>query len=429
MCITVSFPTFAPMYHLIVVGGGAAGFFAAIHAAKAVAHGGGRARVLILEQGRRPLQKVRISGGGRCNVTHAEFDPRELAAHYPRGRRELLGPFHRFGPGDTMAWFAERGVETKIEADGRVFPVTDDSQSIIDCLRREATALGVELALSSKVVGVERRATGFAVRRKDGTEALSQNLLLATGSAPQTYRWLAELEAPVVPPVPSLFSFNIADAALHRRQGLSVTAARVTLEGFDAETRGSLLVTHWGLSGPAVLKMSALAALHLHAADYVTTVRISWTGGAVAEVRDYLTEARRAAGGTTLSRALGLPLPRRLWALLVERSGVPATARWGDLNATDLDAIVTAVANDAYAVRGQTRFKDEFVTAGGLDLKALDFRTFGVRGEPGLYAAGEVLNVDGVTGGFNFQAAWTGGYLAGEAIGARILKTASQRLT
>lgn len=409
------------MKHLIVVGGGAAGFFAAIHAAQAITDGGLRPRVTILEQGRRPLQKVRISGGGRCNVTHAEFEPRALAAHYPRGARELLGPLTRFGPGDTMAWFADRGVDTKIEADGRVFPVTDDSQSIVGALTREADALGITLRLCAKATSVTRREGGFAVRLQNGEVLTSRRLLLATGSAARGYEWLEGLGAPVVSPVPSLFSFNIDDATLHDRQGLSVGDARVRLDGFDAETRGSLLVTHWGLSGPAVLKMSALAALHLCAKDYRTTAYVSWTGAAADEVDDYLHAARRSAGGTTLSRALGLPLPKRLWSLLVQRSGVPATRRWGDLTGADLTAIVNAVAADAYEIRGKTRFKDEFVTAGGLDLRALDFRRFEVRDRPGLFAAGEVLNIDGVTGGFNFQAAWTGGYLAGLAVGRDIL--------
>ena len=404
------------MYDLLVVGGGAAGFFAAAHAAAAAPPD---TRVAILEQGRRPLQKVRISGGGRCNLTHAEFDPRALATHYPRGARELLGPLHRFGPGDTMAWFADRGVETKIEADGRVFPVSDSSQSVIDALLAATVAAGVELRTSAKVLAIERRDGGFAVRLKDGTLS-ARYLLLATGSAPQAYGWLEALGAPIVAPVPSLFSLNVPAPALHERQGLSVTDARLRLADFPTETRGSLLVTHWGLSGPAVLKMSALAARHLHAVDYRSEVEVSWTGATLEEVRDYLATARRQAGAATLSRALGLPLPKRLWAYLVQRSGVPMKLRWANASKVQLDEVARAIAADVYPIRGQTRFKDEFVTAGGLDLRAVDFRTFGVCGVDGLYAAGEVLDVDGVTGGFNFQAAWTGGYLAGVAIAERL---------
>ena len=410
-----------PAFDFVVIGGGAAGFFAA---ARAAGLAPADARIAILEQGPRPLQKVRISGGGRCNLTHAEFDPRALARHYPRGARELLGPLHRFGPGDTLAWFADRGVDTVTEADGRVFPRSNTSASVIGALLDEVRARGVQLLTSAKVLDLTRRDGGFAVRLK--TRVLhARNVLLATGSAPRAYEWLRDLGAPIVPPVPSLFSLNIPSPALHECQGLSVGDALVRVRGFPATSRGSLLVTHWGLSGPAVLKLSALAARHLHARDYRTDATVSWTGDSVEAVAAYLQAARRQAGGTTVARALGLPLPRRLWGYLLSRAGLRPTARWADASKADLRALATAVAADVYPVRGQTRFKDEFVTAGGLDLRAVDFRTFELRGVPGLFAAGEVLDVDGVTGGFNFQAAWTGGYLAGTAVGERLAAAAA----
>lgn len=405
------------MYDLIVVGGGAAGFFAAISAAEDAS---APVRTLILEQGRDVLQKVRISGGGRCNVTHAEFDPRLLTTHYPRGARELRGAFHRFAPGDTIDWFERAGVPLKVEADGRVFPVSDSSESIVTALTSAACRLGVEIRLSSKVESIDRTPQGFAVRLLTGQSLTAKQLVLATGSAPKPYAWLRRLGLPVVDPVPSLFSFNIKDADLHALMGLSMPDAKVTLPGLEYETQGSLLVTHWGLSGPAILKMSAKAALELYEVRYRHPVLISWTGAILGDQLDYLRSGRVQSGKATLRSDLALGLPRRLWDYLVMRAGVPAESRWADLNKAQLLRLATALAADRYPIDGQTRFKEEFVTAGGLALEALDFKRFAVKATPGLYVVGELLNVDGVTGGFNFQAAWTGGHLAGRAVAQAI---------
>ena len=408
------------MYDLIVVGAGAAGVYGAIAAAEASSR---PLRILILEQGRQPLQKVRISGGGRCNVTHAEFSPRELTRHYPRGAKQLLSSFHRFGPGDTMAWFEDAGVPLKIEADGRVFPCSDDSQSIIDALVRRLKTHQIELRTSSNVLSVSRDNSIFFIALKDGSRLSAKQLLLATGSAPRPYQWLRDLGLQVVAPVPSLFSFNVKLPSLHALMGLSVGDARVTLPGLAYETRGSLLITHWGLSGPAVLKMSAVAAIELHATGYKHPVSVSWTGATPPEMLAYLQNGRTQVGRATLKSDLALGIPRRLWDYLVARAGLRPGMRWADLGRSQLEALTDVLTADTYAIDGQTRFKEEFVTAGGLDLAELDFRTFGVKQVPGLYVAGELLNIDGVTGGFNFQAAWTGGHLAGQ----QIAKLAIQR--
>ena len=409
------------MVDLLVIGGGAAGFFGAIAAAGAAAADSRRPfRCLLIEQGRDVLAKVRISGGGRCNVTHAEFDSAALVAHYPRGRRELLGPMHRFAPGDTMAWFEDRGVALKIEADGRVFPVCDDSAAIVDALVGAARASGVEVRLKTRLLGLAPvgDGAGYAVETSGGRLS-AKRVLLATGSSPAVYRLLASAGIPVVDPVPSLFTFNLPGAApLRELQGVSVTDAVIELPGLPYRTQGSLLVTHWGLSGPAVLRMSALAAVELHGANYDHPVRVDWLGTGFAETRDYLVAARRQSPKATLRQDLALGLPKRLWNYLVARAGLSLDQRWADLRAEQLDALAAAIAADPYDMQGQTRFKEEFVTAGGIARTAVDFRDFSVKGWPGLHVAGEVIDIDGITGGFNFQAAWTGGYLAGRAIGA-----------
>lgn len=407
------------VHDLVVIGAGAAGVFAAIQAAE---NASPPLRALLLEAGRRPLRKVRISGGGRCNVTHAEFDPRRLVTHYPRGARELRGPFSKFAPGDAMAWFEERGVPLKIEADGRVFPVSDDSASVIGALTAACDRLGVEWATRSAVSGLDRddATDAWEVSLRGGGRLTAKRVLLATGSAPAGYRLAAALGIALVDPAPSLFSFNVPEPRLHALSGLSVPDAEVSFDELPYRTRGPLLATHWGLSGPAVLRASAEAAVDLHARDYEAGFRVSWTGATRDDVVDYLAHGRRRAGRRTLGFDVGLSLPRRLWHYLVERAGCALAGRWADLNASQLARLADVLTADRYRMRGQTRFKEEFVTAGGIDLRELDFRTFAIKRHRGLYAAGELLDIDGVTGGFNFQAAWTGGFLAGRAIAASL---------
>ena len=400
-------------YDLVVIGGGAAGFFGAIHAGLAAPG----ARVVILEQAARTLQKVRISGGGRCNVTHAEFDPRQLVTHYPRGRRELRGPFSRYAPGDTMDYFERRGVALKIESDNRVFPASDDSADIAAALERHARELGVAVRTRCKVTGVKLTPEGFSVGLSKAGSLTAKHVLLATGSTPSAWSWVARLGIRLVDAVPSLFSLNVPEPALHGLKGLSVSDATVAFPREGIRTRGPLLITHWGLSGPAALRASAEGALALHASGYETSFRVSWTGHTRAEMQDYLRATRHQAGGQRVTFPLGLPLPRRLWAFVLSRAGLDPAAQWANLGKRQLGALATELTEGEFAMRGKTRFKDEFVTAGGIDLREVDFATFGLRSVPGAYAAGELLNIDGVTGGFNFQAAWTGGYLAGTAIG------------
>lgn len=402
------------VYDLAVIGGGAAGYFGAIQAG---ARASGPLRTIVLEAGRRPLQKVRISGGGRCNVTHAAFDPRDLVTHYPRGLKELRGPFSKFAPGDTMAWFEERGAALKIEADNRVFPVSDDSATIIGVLNAEARSLGIEVRTSSAVASLSRGPSGtWSIGLRGGGSLSAKRILLATGSSPRGHRLAEALGIALVPPVPSLFSFNVPHPALHQLRGLSVDAAAIRFRSLPYETRGPVLITHWGLSGPAVLRASAEAAIDLHAVAYETSFGVSWLDTGVPEALDYLLTAKRQAGRRTLRFAGGLPLPRRLWFYLLERAGCSLEGRWAELRTAELQRLARVLADDEYVMAGQTRFKEEFVTAGGIDLRELDFRTFALRRFDGLYAAGELLDIDGVTGGFNFQAAWTGGFLAGAAI-------------
>ena len=406
-------PTPTGTYDLVVVGGGAAGFFTAVTAAE---HATAPLRIAILEQGRKTLQKVRISGGGRCNVTHAEFDPRALTEHYPRGQRELRGPFTRFAPGDTMDWFERRGVPLKIEDDGRVFPTSDDSESIAGTLERTAAQAGIEVRTSCKVTGLVRSGDSWELSLNSSHCLSAKQVMLATGSAGSVLTWLAKLGIALVDPVPSLFTFKVDEPKLHALAGLSVGEAQVTLEAPAVATRGPLLITHWGMSGPAVLRASAEAAVGLHAQRYRTGFRVSWTHSTKDEASDYVELCRRDAGGKSVGFNAGLPLPKRLWRYLLDRSRVPADTTWASLTKTQIRTLAETLAADRYTMTGQSRFKAEFVTAGGIDLRELDTRRFAIKRHAGLYAAGEVLNIDGVTGGFNFQAAWTGGYLAGVAI-------------
>ena len=398
---------------IAVVGGGAAGFFAAIACA-----GTSSARVTIYEAGRRPLEKVRISGGGRCNVTHACFDPARLIEQYPRGARALRGPFSRFGPRDTIDWFESRGVPLKTEADGRVFPTSDQSGSIIDCLRRAATAAGVLLRTSTPIQKARATDRGFTLTLKDGEEARCARLLLAPGGAPIGMRIARELGHTIVDPVPSLFTFTVPDSRLRGLAGLSVPHARLRLDGSRKTYEGPLLITHTGLSGPAVLRLSAFAARELAETKYKATLRIDWLPAVGEEAtRAMLMDAKRDRGARQVANTPeSMPLPRRLWTRMLHSAGVSTDLRWGELPGAGLHNIVQQLKQGRYPVTGKSTFKEEFVTCGGVSLKEVDFRTMQSRKVPGLFFAGEVLDIDGVTGGYNFQNAWTTGLIAGECI-------------
>ena len=414
------------MLKIIIIGGGAAGFFAAIAAAEQVPKG----EILLLEAGAAPLAKVRISGGGRCNVTHACFDPATLVQAYPRGQKALRGAFSRFQPRDTIAWFEQRGVVLKTEADGRLFPITDDSQTIIDCLEQAAAATGVRVQVRSPVIAVETIATappahGFKVVTRDGQTIHCDRLLLATGSSPVGHRLAASLGHAIIPPVPSLFSFTIpVETGLRALAGVSVTGVQLTLQvGQDRLTQiGDLLVTHWGLSGPAVLKLSAWGARLLHNHHYQGELWVNWCYPRSPEqVKAMLVELKIQAGRKQIANYRPLNLPQRLWQFLLQTQSIDGAKRWADLSKPELLAIVKALTQNQYPLRGKGAFKEEFVTCGGVDLKTVDFKTMASRCCPGLYFAGEILDIDGITGGFNFQSAWTTGWLAAQGLSRSLI--------
>jgi predicted Rossmann fold flavoprotein len=407
----------------VIAGGGAAGFFAAITCAEA----NPACEIVLLEASPAVLAKVKISGGGRCNVTHACFDPRELVKRYPRGGRELLGAFHRWQPRDTVAWFAARGVELKTETDGRMFPVTDDSQTIIDCLQKAARESGVQLRTRCALTHVRRSNPGnaggppaFDLTLSTGETLACDRLLLATGgpkvsSSPSL---TAQLGHVVEPPVPSLFTFNIADTRLRDLAGLSVTDTIASVRDTKLRETGPLLITHWGMSGPAILKLSAWGARELHAREYRFTLVINWLAGKAADqARTDLAAARAAYPRRHVATASPFPaIPQRLWERLILAAGIAPETVWTSLSNDRLAALAAQLTAAEFAVSGKSTNKDEFVTCGGVRLSEVDFKTMESRRQRGLYFAGEALDIDGVTGGFNFQAAWTTGRLAGLAM-------------
>lgn len=399
---------------IVIAGAGAAGFFAAIAAR---AHHP-TARVLLLEKSNKVLSKVRISGGGRCNVTHDAPTIGRLVKGYPRGEKFLRKAFAHFAQPHTVAWFEERGVELHTEADGRMFPVTNDSETIVRCLQHAAHTAGVDLRMGT---GVKRCRVlpegGFALETDHGV-LHTDRLVVATGGhpKPEGYQWLADMGHAIVPPVPSLFTFNLPDDPLRALMGVSANPVRVRIAGTDMESTGPLLVTHWGLSGPAVLRLSAWGARVLHGMGYDFIVAIDWSGGMGEEaVREKLFTPDPTRDRKHAANADPFDLPARLWEHLLGRAEVPPQKRWSELGRHERNRLVDRIVNDRHHVRGRTTFKEEFVTAGGVDLAEVDPNAMQSRKVPGLYFAGEVLDIDGITGGFNFQAAWTTGFLAGRS--------------
>ena len=414
----------------IVVGGGAAGFFAAIACAEA----NPACKVTLCEATSHPLAKVKVSGGGRCNVTHACFEPRELVKRYPRGHRELLGAFSRWQPRDTVAWFEKRGVKLKIEADGRMFPVSDSSQTIVDCLTDAARKTGVTIrtncgvrrmergvpdALSEKANASGGRVPPFQLTLTTGEAVSCDRLLLATGGNKSNmgFEIARQFGHAIEPPVPSLFTFNIADPRLKDLSGVSVEAAVTEVMGTKLKERGPLLVTHWGLSGPAVLKLSAWGARALHDCGYQFKLRVNWAPQFTAEsARAALEQARTANPKKQLATWCPLGLPARLWEKLLGAAGLRLETQWAVVPGAALTLLAAQVCESEFAVSGKSAFKEEFVTCGGVRLSEVDFKTMESRLVSGLHFAGEVLDIDGITGGFNFQSAWTTGWLAGQAM-------------
>jgi predicted Rossmann fold flavoprotein len=411
-------PTLPAQCRVAVIGGGAAGFFAAIACAEA---GGGP--VVLLEKSSMLLAKVKISGGGRCNVTQACFDPAVLVTRYPRGGRELRGPLHQFQPSDTIEWFESRGVRLKTEPDGRVFPITDRSETIVQCLMEAASTAGVTIVRQAGVDGAARVDGRFRLSVVGARTMECEKLIVSTGGA-RTKQGGPSIAAAfghtLTDPVPSLFTFHIEDPRLQGLAGLSVEAARVRVPGAALDETGPVLITHWGLSGPAILRLSAWGARWMHGQNFEFVLRINWCGsvgldGVLAHLRKIKeTDAKKLVGGDPQ-----FAIPARLWERLVEAAAIPADTRWAHLRREQFLALGEQLTAGEFAVRGKSMNKEEFVTCGGVTLREVDFRTMASRRCEGLYFAGEVLDIDGITGGYNFQAAWSTGWIAGRAAAAR----------
>lgn len=397
----------------VVIGGGAAGFFGAIACAQHHPHD----RVIIVEKTRQILAKVRISGGGRCNVTHACFDPAQLIRYYPRGSRELRGPFTRFQPKDTMEWFESRGVKLKIEEDGRVFPVTDQSETIIHCLTAEAKRLGVEIWLEKGIQQIEKIAGGFELTFNETEKLRCNRLLIATGSNPKMYTLLEQLGHHIVPLVPSLFTFNVPDSPLLDLAGVSVPHVKVKINETSLEQEGPLLITHWGFSGPAILRLSAWGARTLHEMQYHATLCINWLPQYTEDVlKQALNQVKQQQSTRLVGSESPFELPKQLWKKLISLAHFSDDQRWANLSKKQMSDLLVVLRASSFAIQGKTTYKQEFVTSGGVALEDINFKTMESRQCPGLYFAGEVLDIDGITGGFNFQNAWTTSWIAGQSM-------------
>ena len=406
-------------YDIILVGGGAAGFFTAIN----IAERNPKLKIAILERGKTVLEKVRISGGGRCNVTHAEFVPKELAKNYPRGEKELIGPFNQFCSGDTIEWFANHGVELKIEDDGRMFPVSNSSQTIIDCFQEAVKKLKIDVLTSQSVQSIFQGNDYWKVETNHETYSC-QKLIMTTGSNPKVWEMLQNIGHTIVPPVPSLFTFNIKDARIKDLMGISAVAT-VRVKGTKLEASGPTLITHWGMSGPGILRLSAWGANLLAEKNYQFTIQVNWLNDATfEETFETLKELKAVHSKKIISKKSPFDFPNRLWESLVHASGIGTFStsndsqdvKWGDVSNKQLMALATQLTNGEFQVNGKSTFKEEFVTAGGIALKEINFKTMESKLLPNLYFAGEIVNIDAITGGFNFQNAWTSGFILASEI-------------
>jgi predicted Rossmann fold flavoprotein len=394
-----------------IIGGGAAGFFAATNCAE----NHPEHTVVIFEKSNKVLAKVRVSGGGRCNVTHACFDISKLIDFYPRGKKELRNAFSRFSTMDTVRWFESRGVKLKAEADGRMFPVTNNSETIIRCLLSEAERNRVAVKMNYAIQNIRQEETHFMLKFINGEDLRCDRIIIATGGSPARsgYDWIAATGHTIVPPVPSLFTFNIPESTLKGLEGISVTPATVRIEGENFESTGPVLITHWGLSGPAVLRLSAFAARWFQENNYSARCHINWLSEMTQqEVHDEIFRIKAEHPGRKMSGIAFHNLSARLWERLCNLSGIDSEDRCDEIGKTKLNRLVQHCSNQVVTISGKTTFKEEFVTCGGVSLKDVNMQTMESRKMKGIFFAGEVLDIDGLTGGFNFQSAWTTAYLA-----------------
>lgn len=400
------------MKKVIIIGGGAAGFFTAINTKELNPD----LEITILEKGKEVLQKVKISGGGRCNVTHACFDPKELTKFYPRGEKELLGPFHKFMTGDTFEWFENHGVPLKIENDNRVFPEANTSQAIIDCFSKNVDNLGIKVLKNHGVISIQKQKSTWTINTKEH-QFDADFLVIAAGSSKKIWEISQTLGHTIINTVPSLFTFNIKDPRILDLGGVAVPNAEVSISKTKLESSGPLLITHWGLSGPAILKLSAFGARILADKNYQYNVVINWLGINSNTVFEKLLELKKTNTKKQIALKSPFPdIPRRLWERLVIASEIKTNQNWADISNKHIQNLTNQLTNGLFNANGRTTFKEEFVTAGGIDLKQIDFKRFESKLHQNLFFVGEALNIDAVTGGFNFQNAWTGGYICAHAI-------------
>ncbi|WP_306349988.1 NAD(P)/FAD-dependent oxidoreductase [Flavobacterium sp. '19STA2R22 D10 B1'] len=398
-------------FDVIIIGGGAAGFFAAIN----IAEKNPTLKIAILERGKEVLTKVRISGGGRCNVTHACFEPNELVKFYPRGEKELRGPFHQFCSGDTIEWFEKHGVELKIEEDGRMFPVSNSSQTIIDCFLKAAQKLNIQILMAQSVQSIYRAEDYWKISTQNDV-FLADKIVVTTGSNPKMWEMMETLGHSIVSPVPSLFTFNIKDKRIKDIPGIAALAT-VNVKGTKLTSTGPLLITHWGMSGPAILKLSAWGARILSDKKYQFAIEVNWLNDIDTEdAEEVLKTLKQDQAKKTVVTKSPFDFPNRLWRNIVLAADISEETKWADLSKMQTQNLAQQLTKAIFQVNGKSTFKEEFVTAGGIDLKEINFKTMQSKFHDNLYFAGEIVNIDAITGGFNFQNAWTSGFIVANSI-------------
>ena len=403
--------TVAMHYDLLVIGGGAAGIFAALIAKEFDS----TAKVLVCEKSSQLLSKVKISGGGRCNVTHGCFDPITFSKNYPRGNKELIGAFHRFQAKDMIDWLEKKGVVLKKESDGRMFPVTDCSSTIIDCFLKEAENLQVEIKTKQTIKEISKEEDIFLITKEDGTILKATNVLIATGSHPSGHQLAKALGHQITFLCASLFAFNLSSSPLHELSGISIPSAKATLVGTHLSQQGPILITHFGLSGPAIIKLSAWGAEHLASINYKGSVKISWIGSAhEGQISELLLKKKQTDPQKLVCHDPVFECPKRFWNYLCSKAMIDGAKKWVDLSSKEIKSLISMILYDEYPIEGKTTHKEEFVTSGGVCLKQVDIKTMQSKVCKGLFFAGEVLNIDGITGGFNFQNAWSTGFIAAQ---------------